>query len=787
MNKIILIVSMVLGTFYNYCNAQWVPVTQNHGTTIKCFASMGDTVLAGGKEKFYLSVNGGATWVNANIGFTQSDVDALFIYDNKIFAGTNGGTSIGGVFVTNNKGNSWKALKTNFPSYITSLGATSSKIFAGTAGSGLYASSDTGATWTPVNIGVNNADIRTLVVKNDTIYVGTKSANGVYQSTDNGTTWTNPMTGLNHTEIYSFAISGNYVYAGTGYYLFATNNGGVSWTRMGTNISGTINSVTSDGSKVLVCTSSGKVYISTDNATFTEISTGLPTAANSFNGKLHISSNAFYIGMEPVISTNGACGISKSTNNGTSWTKMNIGLISKVNNLFANNGSLFAGTKMGAAISSDNGNQWTEINNTISRNVLNFATNGTSIFAGTTGGIYKTNDNGTNWTYLNSSSNSNVGVYITDSVVYNVIQDQVKSSTDNGSTWTTCALPNTTLFVSFAASGKTAYLGTYNAGVLRTTNYGKTWNAVNNGINTSSQYFAVATDGTNAYASPVGSGIYKSTDNGANWTAINTGLPAGVTAYTILIVGTKLFIGTFSGEVFYSNNSGASWINISSGLLGSIVYTLTSDGTNVYAGTASNGIFKRPLSELSTAQSVPQSPANLSATTLSNTEIKLAWADVSTNEDHYIVERSTTLDGPWTQVASLPSNTINYTNSGLTPETFYLYRIYATNAGGSSAYSNMVGSTTLSGAVTNNGLNKIDALKSSKNFLYPNPTSGNLNLNLSNESIVKIIDFLGKTVYENNKVNAKETIQLQHLPEGVYIFTYTENANSYSQKLIISK
>ena len=307
------------------------------------------------------------------------------------------------------------------------------------------------------------------------------------------------------------------------------------------------------------------------------------------------------------------------------------------------------------------------------------------------------------------------------------------------------------------------------------------------GISNSKQYYSVATDGINAFAAPFNDSLFKTTNNGTTWVTSNNGLPANFIAYSMLIVGTKVFIGTFDGEIYYSSNNGGSWINISSGLKGTIVYTIASDGTNLYAGTASDGIFKRPLSELTSAQSVPRNLGYLTAATLSNTEIKLRWVDIATNEDHYIIERSSSINGPWTQIASLASNTSEYINSGLTPETFYLYRTYATNVGGSSVYSNIVSSTTMPGAVVNNGLNKINALNSSKNFLYPNPTTGNVNLNLANETSVKVIDLLGKTVYENNKVNAQETIQLQHLPEGVYIFTYTENANTYSQKLIISK
>ncbi|HXI84332.1 MAG TPA: glycosyl hydrolase family 28 protein [Verrucomicrobiae bacterium] len=86
------------------------------------------------------------------------------------------------------------------------------------------------------------------------------------------------------------------------------------------------------------------------------------------------------------------------------------------------------------------------------------------------------------------------------------------------------------------------------------------------------------------------------------------------------------------------------------------------------------------------AQTIPNAPINLTASVVSAFQISLSWADASTNEDGFKVERS--LDGTnFSQIAQVSSNVTNYRNAGLFPSTTYSYRVRAYNAGGASAFS----------------------------------------------------------------------------------------------------
>lgn len=84
-------------------------------------------------------------------------------------------------------------------------------------------------------------------------------------------------------------------------------------------------------------------------------------------------------------------------------------------------------------------------------------------------------------------------------------------------------------------------------------------------------------------------------------------------------------------------------------------------------------------------------PSNINFTNVESTEIPVAssltvnWIDGTTNEDHYVVERS--INGTdFTVIATLGANITSYNDIGLVPNTTYYYRVKATNSTESSVY-----------------------------------------------------------------------------------------------------
>jgi len=89
----------------------------------------------------------------------------------------------------------------------------------------------------------------------------------------------------------------------------------------------------------------------------------------------------------------------------------------------------------------------------------------------------------------------------------------------------------------------------------------------------------------------------------------------------------------------------------------------------------------------------PAAPGALKATAASKSQINLTWADNSSNETGFKVERST--DGvTYTQLATLAVNSTSYASTSLSAGKKYYFRVSAYNANGNSAYTAVVSATT---------------------------------------------------------------------------------------------
>ncbi len=98
---------------------------------------------------------------------------------------------------------------------------------------------------------------------------------------------------------------------------------------------------------------------------------------------------------------------------------------------------------------------------------------------------------------------------------------------------------------------------------------------------------------------------------------------------------------------------------------------------------------------------IPNSPSLLSAKATSSSSFVLTWKDNSNNEAGFKIQRKEgecDSTNSWLQIATKEANVTTHTNTGLTPNTTYSYRVRAYNAAGSSDYSNCASTkTALSG------------------------------------------------------------------------------------------
>lgn len=284
----------------------------------------------------------------------------------------------------------------------------------------------------------------------------------------------------------SVSIDGKYQMAFAGGYIWGSSDYGVTWTQRTTGASKSYTSaaINGTGQYWLTSVNPGSVWLSTDyGVTFNDVGGGI----SQNNSRAIISSTGQY---QTLV---GYYYIWRSTNYGSTWTNVSSVPIPTYQ-------------YKGAAMSSTGQYQ---------------------TFGNAYGSLFKSSDYGVNFTEVASDTTrqwsclamSSTGQYQTAAI----IGDYQWRSSDYGVTWTEVGYGSGTFNYHMDIDMNNS--GQYQVGVsrlnaaqiLRSTNYGVSWNIVTSTIG--STWYGCASNGSGSImmACAVTNYIYKSTDYGATW------------------------------------------------------------------------------------------------------------------------------------------------------------------------------------------------------------------------------------------------------------------------------
>ena len=498
----------------------------------------------------------------------------------------------------------WRQTNGPYGGGINTLFATSEGILlAGTDNEGIFRSTDLGDSWAPANVELpdefDDLEITVLAFaqKDRTIYADVLG--DLYASTDTGKTWSEVPTD-SPCEINGIVIIGNRIYISG--YPGGEDVGGVwysddekSWIPMNDGLTDLwIREFTNIGTTLVVGTEEGGVFrkkatedswhpinsaFSTQPPNQQEVNkvpveSGTdPSQNQQLPSVIRVDSfavmdNLLYVGMN-IGEGNGFFrdgGLFRSDDEGDSWTRITAKEMKHtVESLDVFGSTLYASTFGGGVFrSNDKGDTWISVGKGLTDRTSKglVAISADTVFANTLGGgIFRTTDGGNTWV------NANTGIMSTSVVDLEVLGDRIYAftggkllySANGGETWV--PIEDSPKPFEYGFTGISALNGKLYVGALR---------------------FA-----PNSHGGVVG-GIFQLDEQDDSWIEVKTDREAyGIEC--MHIVGTTFYVGTQGGGVFLWNEGWDSWLNL--GLKGKPIMEISASD-DIYVRTWEDEIFR---------------------------------------------------------------------------------------------------------------------------------------------------------------------------------------------------
>ena len=172
----------------------WNPTGSTYGSC-HTLTVLGTNIFAGDwGQGIFRSTDNGTTWTSVNNGLQQiTYVSSLVVNGTDILAAVDYG-----VYRSNNNGDSWTAVGNPSISNCYALDVFETNIFAGTE-FGIFSNTNYGSDWIPVNTGLTNSFVLSLLVSDNSLFIGTNGY-GV---------WRRPLSEIVPVELSSFTVTTN--------------------------------------------------------------------------------------------------------------------------------------------------------------------------------------------------------------------------------------------------------------------------------------------------------------------------------------------------------------------------------------------------------------------------------------------------------------------------------------------------------------------------------------------------------------------------------------------------
>ncbi len=522
-----------------------------------------------------------------------------------------------------------------------------SRVFAGAAEGGVLRTTDSGQHWTPLFDQQATLSIGALAldpVDPHIVYAGTGEVNpgggsvayggvGLLRSTDSGDTWSSiglEETGsigrvridpTNPQRIYVAAM-GNLWAKGNERGVFRSTDGGSSWEKVlfVSDSTGAVDLLIRPGQPNTIFASMWErirrprayryggitcgVYKSTDGGdTWALVGGGLPSPSNNI-GRIGLALCASQPDMMYAVyadRTGYFAGVYRSTNGGTSWSRVNDGAL---NSVFSSFGWWFGNIRvhpndpnrvwvLGVPLyrSTNGGSSWSDVSGSmhVDHHAMEFGPGENPvIYEGNDGGIYRSTNGGSSWTMFPDQPITQIYRVALDAHNANALYGGAQ---DNGTVRTLTGNLNDWVMI-YGGDGfqplvhpvnSNRIWAQYQYGSLNySSNGGSSWTGATNGISSGDRFnwnTAVRFDPTNPDRMFYGTQrVYRST-NGTSWTAISPDLTGGAggggqgQVYGTLTTldaspldAQVIWAGADDGHVQVTTNGGSSWTDVSAEL-----------------------------------------------------------------------------------------------------------------------------------------------------------------------------------------------------------------------------